>query len=196
MVGKDRSILVVDDEQVVCDVLCEYLDTHGYKCTAVLSGSEALDKLAEQDFDVVLLDIRLPGMSGMDVLHEIWSQHGSTKVIMITAVNNVSTAVEAMKLGALDYIVKPFDLEKVNASISTALSTKKIAKKLATKMDSIARGVEIRLDPFSGYSTFVTLKTIEIARKLGIAESEIQRWTAAKERLDSEKKRVLEISTV
>ena len=196
MVGKTPSILVVDDEQVVCDVLCDYLDTQGYKCTAVLSGSEAQDKLAEQNFDVVLLDIRLPGMSGMDVLHEIWSQHSSTKVIMITAVNNVSTAVEAMKLGASDYIVKPFDLEKINASISTALSSKKIAKKPAPKMDSIALGVEMGLDPFSEHSKIVIQKTIEIAQMLGIAESEIQRWKAAKERLDSKKKRLFGISAV
>jgi hypothetical protein len=76
------------------------------------------------------------------------------------------------------------------------LSTKKIAGKSAAKMDSIALGVEMGLDPFSEHSKIVIQKTIEIAQMLGIAESEIQRWKAAKERLDSKKKRLFGISAV
>ncbi len=121
MVSKKPNVLIVDDEQVVCDLLHDELSERGYLCTTVLSGDDALGKLAKQDFDVVLLDIRLPGMSGMEVLREIWLNHGNTATIMITAVNDVDTAVEAMKLGASDYIVKPFDLDRVNTSIRAAL---------------------------------------------------------------------------
>lgn len=195
MVDKRPSVLIVDDEQVVCDVLYDYLTERGYQCATVVSGKEALAKLSEQDFDAVLLDIRLPGMSGMEVLHQIWSEHGTTATIMITAVNDVGTAVEAMKLGALDYIVKPFDLDRVDATLRTALETRKAAQKSCAEIDAIARGIEAKLDPYSDYANLVTQTTIDIARKLETPEEEIQTWAAAKEELHSERRRLMEIST-
>jgi two-component system response regulator AtoC len=99
---------------------------------------------------------------------------------MITAVNDVDTAVEAMKLGASDYIVKPFELDRVDTSIRTALETKQAIKKPPAEMEAIARGVEAKLDPFSAYSKVVTQRTVEVAQHLGIGEEEIQRWAAAK----------------
>ncbi len=189
MLNKKPSILIVDDEQVVCDVLYDVLSKRGYLCTTVLDGDDALAKLATQDFDVVLLDIRLPGMSGMEVLREIWLNHGNTATIMITAVNDIDTAVEAIKLGASDYIVKPFDTDRITTSIRTALETKPAIDKSFTEMDAIARGVETKLDPFSSYSKIVTQRTTDIARQLNIAEEEIQRWAAAKAPLDSERNR-------
>ena len=190
MVSKKPSVLIVDDEQVICDLLSEELSERGYLCATTLDGDSALAKIGKKDFDIVLLDIRLPGMSGMEVLREIWLNHPNTATIMITAVNDVNTAVEAMKLGATDYLVKPFDLDTVNSSIRTALETKQ-ASKPSTQMDAIAAGVEAKLDPFSAYSKVVTQRTIDIARQLGIAEEEIQRWVAAKAKLDAEKGRVV-----
>ncbi len=177
--GKPR-VLIVDDEQVVCDLLSEELSEQDYLCTTVLSGDDALAKLAAQHFEVVLLDIRLPGMSGMEVLREIWLNHNHTATIMITAINDVDTAVEAMKLGASDYIAKPFDLDRVATSIRTALETRPAASKVSEEIDAIARGVEAKLDPLSNYSKLVTERTISIAQQLGIDEKEIQRWAAAK----------------
>ncbi len=196
MAEKKPSVLIVDDESVICDLLCEDLGERGYLCTAVLDGDDALIKLAAEDFDAVLLDIRLPGLSGMDVLREIWLNHGNTATVMITAVNDVETAVEAMKLGASDYIVKPFDLDKVESSICTALEAKPAASKTSTEMDAIARGVEIKVDPLSSYSKAVTQRTVDIARKLGLADKEIQRWAAAKAKakLDSNGGRVIKSS--
>jgi len=186
MISPKPSVLIVDDEQVVCDLLSDELSERGYLCTAVLSGDEALAKLAEQEFEVVLIDIRLPGMSGMEVLREIWLNHSNTATIMVTAVDDVATAVEAMKLGALDYIVKPFDLDRVAASISAALET----SKASTRLDAIAIGVEVKLDPLSNYSKLVTERTIGVAQQLGIAEEEIQEWAREKARLASERRRV------
>ncbi len=194
MAKKETRVLIVDDEQVVCDLLCDDLSERGYLCTAVLNGKDTLTKLATQDFEVVLLDIRLPGMSGMEVLREIWLNHTSAATIMITAVNDVDTAVEAMKLGASDYIVKPFDLDKVNTSIRTALEAKLTTEKSSTEMDAIAHGVEARLSPFSEYSKMVTERTIDIARKLAVPEKEIRRWAAEKAGLDSKRDRVIESS--
>ena len=187
---KKPRVLIVDDEQVVCDLLHEELSERGYLCTTVLSGDDALSKLATEDFEVVLLDIRLPGMSGMEVLREIWLNHSDAATIMITAVNDVDTAVLAMKWGAADYIVKPFDLDRATTSIRTTLETKPAAKK-SSQMDAIALGVEAKFDPFSSYSKVVTKRAIEIARQLGIAEEEMQQWSAAKAKLDAERERLL-----
>ena len=133
-------------------------------------------------------------MSGMEVLREIWLNYGNTATIMITAINDVETSVEAMRLGASDYIVKPFELDRVDASIRTALETKPATDKASRQIDAIARGVEAKFDPLSSYSKVVTKRTADIARQLGIVEAEIQRWQAAKERLDSERDRVIKSS--
>jgi len=113
---------------------------------------------------------------------------------MITAINDVNTAVEAMKLGASDYIVKPFDLDRVDTSIRTALETKQATKESPTEIDAIARGVEAKLDPFAAFSRVVTERTIDIARQLDIAEAEIQEWVAAKAMLDAERNRIVKSS--
>ncbi len=194
MIGKKPRVLIVDDEQVVCDLLYEELSERGYLCTTTFDGNNALTKLATEDFDIVLLDIRLPGMSGMEVLREIWLSHGNTATIMITAINDVETAVEAIKLGASDYIVKPFEIDRVDTSIRTALETKSADDKTSMQMDAIARGVEAKFDPLSSYSKVVTQRTADIARQLGIVEEEIQRWQATKERLDSQKDRAIKSS--
>ena len=193
MLNRKPRVLIVDDEQVVCDLLHDELTEKDYLCTTALDGNDALAKLAIEDFDVVLLDIRLPGMSGMEVLREIWLNHSDTATIMITAINDVDTAVEAMKWGASDYIVKPFDLDRVGTSISTALENEKAAPK-SSEMDAIARGVEAKFDPLLTLSRGVTARTIEIAQRLGIAEEEIQEWAEAKAKLDSDISRVVKSS--
>lgn len=191
MAGKNPRVLIVDDEPVVCDLLHEGLSERGYLCTAVLNGNDALAKLAKEDFDVVLLDIRLPGMSGMDVLREIWLNHSNTAAIMITAIKDVDTAVEAMKLGASDYIVKPFDLDRVEASIHTTLETKPAADKPPTELDAIAHGIEAKLDSLTLNAWVVTQRTTGIARQLGIAEEEIQRWITARTELDTKRGKII-----
>ncbi len=184
--------LIVDDEQVVCDLLHDELNDRGYLCTTVCSGNDAVVKLATGDFEVVLLDIRLPGMSGMEVLREISLNYGNITAIMITAVNDVDTAIEAMKLGASDYVVKPFDIDRLVNSIHIALEMRQAINRFPTEMDAIARGVEARIDPYFSCSKVVTQQTIDIAQQVGIAEEEIQRWAAAKAMLDSEKNRAIE----
>ena len=190
MDNKKPSALIVDDEQVVCDLLSYELSDRGYLCSTALDGKDALAKLATEEFDVALLDIRLPGMSGMEVLREILLTYRNTAIIMVTAVNDVDTAVEAMKLGASDYIVKPFDIDAVDSSVRAALETRRPAAKPVSEMDAIASGVEVLLDPFLGYSKMVTQRTVDIARRLGINEEEIQRWAAEKASLDSARTKV------
>lgn len=188
MIEDKFNVLIVDDEQVICDLLVEELSESGLKCYSVIDGKSALEKIKTESFDLVLLDIRLPGMSGIELLRELWLNHSDVPIIMITAVNDIDTAVEAMKLGAVDYIVKPFDLEKVNASVHTSLENQ-ATNKSTSQLNAIARGVEVKLDPFSAYSKVVTQKTTEIARQLDIPEDEINRWAAEKERLHTGKRK-------
>jgi len=191
MLNKQPAVLIVDDEQVVCDLLNNELSEQGYLCTTALDGYDALAKLATQNFDVILLDIKLPGISGIEVLRMVQSSHPSTAAIMITAVNDVDIAVEAMKLGALDYIVKPFDLDSVDTSIRTVLETKQAMEESSSGMNAIARGVEAKYELLTAYSHIVTRETIVIALELGIADEEIQRWADARATLDFERNRVI-----
>ena len=185
-----HRVLIVDDEPVIRDLLSEDLSELGYLCEVAPDGNHALQKLAEEKFDITLLDIRLPGRSGIDILKEIKSRYDSA-VIMITAVDDVNTAVISMKLGALDYIVKPFNLDTLNSSINSALekntrttvaskidneSAIRAEDKELQEMDSIARGIEVKLDFTDKRSVIVVQKTIEVARELGISEERIKQW--------------------
>ncbi len=104
-------ILVVDDELVVRDSLKEWLAEEGFSVDMAASGPEALDQLSKQTYQLMLLDIKMPGMDGVEVLQKAKESWPDLNVIMMTAYATVETAVEAMKVGALDYLVKPFDPE-------------------------------------------------------------------------------------
>ena len=108
---KKFHILVVDDELVVRDSLKEWLENEGFAVDMAASGSEALDQLSKSDYRLMLLDIKMPGMDGVEVLQKARESFSDLNVIMMTAYATVETAVEAMKIGALDYLVKPFDPE-------------------------------------------------------------------------------------
>lgn len=213
MVCEKESVLIVDDEQVVCDLLHDELSGQGYLCATALTGNDALTKLAMQDFDVVLLDIRLPGISGIEVLGKMQSHHRTTPAIIVTAISDVETAVETMKLGASDYIVKPFDLDRVNTSIRRVLDNKTCLQERTAwqtplcvgseegddedmdesfnQMNAIAHGVEAKYDSLTGHLEIVTQATMDIALRLGIPEKGIQRWGTARARLGSEKNKVI-----
>jgi heterodisulfide reductase subunit A len=104
-------ILVVDDELVVRDSLKEWLEEEGFSVDMAASGTEALDRLTNRTYQLMLLDIKMPGMDGVEVLQKAKERSDDLNVIMMTAYATVETAVEAMKIGALDYLVKPFDPE-------------------------------------------------------------------------------------
>jgi heterodisulfide reductase subunit A len=104
-------ILVVDDELVVRDSLKEWLIEEGFSVDMAASGSEAIDQLNKQSYQLMLLDIKMPGMDGVEVLQIARESFTELNVIMMTAYATVETAVEAMKIGALDYLVKPFNPE-------------------------------------------------------------------------------------
>ncbi|PIZ14335.1 MAG: hypothetical protein COY53_00480 [Elusimicrobia bacterium CG_4_10_14_0_8_um_filter_37_32] len=113
------TVLVIDDNQSVIESFKVALDN--YNVLATNSGEIALDKIKKEDINVVLLDILMPGMDGMDVLRKIKELDKNIDVIMVTAIKTVKTAIEAMKLGAYDYITKPFDVDELLESIRKAI---------------------------------------------------------------------------
>jgi DNA-binding NtrC family response regulator len=107
------KILIVDDEPHILNTMQLGLEAKGYPVTTAISGEEGLDKYKNERPDVILLDIRLAGMDGMAVLKQIKEQDQRTQVVMMTAYGSIRSAVEAMKLGAYDYIAKPSSLDEV-----------------------------------------------------------------------------------
>ncbi len=104
--GEGLSLLIVDDEAIVRESLVDSM-RDGHEVAAAESAEEALELLAERDFDVVITDVRLPGMNGVELVSEIKMRKPYVKSIVITAYPSVELAVEAMKQGAIDYLVKP-----------------------------------------------------------------------------------------
>jgi len=123
---KPGKILVVDDEPVVCQSCQRILGRVGYEVKTVLSGKEALKKIKEEIFDIAIVDLKMPGIDGMGVLQRIKEEHPEITVIMITGYSTVETAVEAMKLGAFDYVSKPFTPDELEIIVKNALERKKL----------------------------------------------------------------------
>jgi len=114
---KGFTILVVDDERIVRDSLKEWLNEEGFSVEAASSGAEALEKLAQAHINLMLTDIKMPGMDGVTLLKKAVETFPELCVLMMTAYATVETAVEAMKLGARDYLIKPFDPEDMIAKV-------------------------------------------------------------------------------
>lgn len=108
-----KRILVVDDEEVIRELLNEALQRKGYDIHTSENGKEALVKLSEDEYDLLITDIRLPDVSGMKILSKARAKHPDLGIIMITAYGSIKNAVKAMKQGAFDYITKPFGLDEM-----------------------------------------------------------------------------------
>ena len=119
-------ILVVDDEPIVCESCKRILGEEGYEVDIALSGQEAFEKMKRDTYDVVLTDLKMPGIDGMEVLRTLRKDYSETMVIMITGFSTVETAVEAMKLGAFDYIPKPFTPDEVSIVVKKAIERKSL----------------------------------------------------------------------
>ena len=134
-----KKILVVDDEMGTRESLNMILNRE-YEIMMAATGEEALEMLEKYRIDVVLLDIIMPGMDGMTVLKKIKEMLEDVIVIMITATKTVKTAVKAMKLGAYDYITKPFDIDEVRLNIEKALSSHDLEKEVKILRSEIDKG--------------------------------------------------------
>ncbi len=118
---EEQKVLLVDDEPNMLDILSDVLSDEGYAVDVASNGTDAISKVSSGDFHVAILDLKLPDMSGLDILREIKAQTPQTVTIMITAYSSVDTAIQAMKIGAYDYITKPFKIEQLKNTVASAL---------------------------------------------------------------------------
>jgi len=121
-----QTILVVDDEVEICDLLQSFLTEEGYQVFTATNGLEAISLGKQNELDLALLDIKMPGMDGIEVFRKLKKVRGDMGVIILTGYGTLGTAKEAMRLGAYDYLTKPFDLGLVKNIIQEALETKKV----------------------------------------------------------------------
>jgi DNA-binding response OmpR family regulator len=133
---KDKSVLIVDDEKNILLTLSQSLEVLQLKTDTATNGEEALAKLKEKEFALILLDIRMPGMDGMEVLRQVREIRPDIRIIMISAYGTIELAVEAMKLGAVDFIQKPFSPEEVRTLVSRVLDREKLDEQRATDYGS------------------------------------------------------------
>ncbi len=116
------TVLLVDDEDALRSTLANELTSEGFKVKEADDGDIAIDMVKKEDFDVVLLDIKMPHVDGFEVLKFVKSHHPATKVIMLTAFGDMQNAIQSLKLGASDFASKPYDFHDLLATIARAMS--------------------------------------------------------------------------
>ena len=159
-----KPILIVEDEAIMRESLEDWLKNSGYQVETAKEGDEALRVLGEQDFGIAVLDLKLPGKDGLEVLREAKERNPKIKGIIITAYPSVETAVEAMKMGAIDYLPKPFDLNELEELISKTLGPiqVEIRPKVAVE-ETVAEPVELEM---------AEVEEVEVEEDITIAQGE------------------------
>jgi len=138
---EDR-ILIVDDEEMICFIFAQRLFKQGYLCTTANNGKEALGHFQKNTFSLIISDIKMPEMDGIELLKRVKATNPNMMVIMITAFPEIDLAVEAMRLGAYDFIVKPADLELVALSVKRALEKKRLEEEVEAYHKNLERLVD------------------------------------------------------
>jgi len=131
-------ILLVDDEEVVVRSLTRVLAGEDYRVDAARDGAEALRRIGEESYDLVILDIMMPGIDGIEVLHRTKESHPDLDVIMLTGLSQIESAVRAMKLGALDYLSKPFDPDELKLTVARALERRRLLQENASLKNAVS----------------------------------------------------------
>ena len=196
MSGK-KALLIVDDEESIRGFLHRRLSREGFQCQEASSVNQALDKLRSSPVDLVILDIKMPGKPGTELLPQIKTSYPDTAVVMATAITDTNIAVQCMKQGAYDYLTKPFNLDEVIISANRALETKRLelenreyqqhleerVKEQAEKIRSsflnaiaaLAYALEAKDKYTSGHSRRVTQIAIAIAQELGMSPESVNK---------------------
>jgi DNA-binding NtrC family response regulator len=135
-------VLVVDDDAVLRKLLSDQIARMGFDTAPAASGEEALAALSKSDFDVLLLDIRMPGLSGLETLREVRKLEDAPEVIMLTADTSLGTGIEAMRLGAYDYLTKPATLDEIEAVVRKADEKRRLVRQNASLRDAVRQPSE------------------------------------------------------
>ena len=168
--NEPARILIIDDEESIRDSVGQVLEKEGYGVKSVVSGQEGLSLFGKEAFQVVYLDLKLPGIKGLDVLSRIKEASPETPVIIITGYASIESAVEAMKRGAFDYLTKPFTPEEVRVTTRKALES----RSLFLDNTSLRGGLEAKaaFDLVAGKSRGMA-EVLEIVRRVSPAESTV-----------------------
>lgn len=188
---ESRRCLIVDDEPAMRGILRRLMQADGFECTEAASGAEALAALDRETIPLVLSDYHMPGMTGGELMAAIHLRCPFTAVVIITAVSDVTIAVQCLEAGALDYLTKPFGSEEVRARVQQALEKRRLlienqayrdrleervamqARKyeqlFLAALQSLAEALEVKDAYTWGHSTRVSLYAMAIARELGVS---------------------------
>lgn len=194
---RQDKILIVDDENSIRLLIRQHLTGEGYMCEEASSTEQALDRLADSGVALALVDIKMPGKSGIELLSEIKKLYSDTQVIMVTAVVDINTAIESVRKGAYDYITKPFNLEQMVLSVRRALEkrrlelqnvyygkhlermveeqAKKIRVSFISAITALAYALEAKDKYTSGHSQRVSELSVAIASELGMSSNEVEK---------------------
>lgn len=181
------KILIIDDEKVIRATLREILEYEKFIVTEAQDGEEGLAKLQEEDFDLVLCDVKMPKMDGIEVLEQAKALEKSPQFIMISAHGSIETAVEATKKGAFDFIPKPPDLNRLLLTVRNALEkkelvseTKVLKKKLSKKLDMVGESEAIQLVKETIEKVAPTDARVMITGPNGTGKELVAHWIHAK----------------
>src|SRR5438045_2674416 len=176
------TVLVVDDEEGIRQALDRFLTRLGYRVLQAASGAEALDRQAAEQPQVMLSDIRMPNMTGVELVPKALAQDSDLAVIMLTAIDEPRTAIECMKLGAYDYLIKPVDLDELEMSLQGALRLRQLEVDRRQLEQWLAREVAVRTRDLEERTTVaeeIALSALAAARTWWGADSGI--WKLAEE---------------
>jgi cyclic di-GMP phosphodiesterase len=197
------QVLLVDDEEAISTMLSHRLGLEGHRCRSARNAAEALEILKQGEFDVVISDLRMPGISGMELLRTVRSAYPDITFLVATGVDDVRVGVEAMKEGAADYLLKPFQLDGVAMSVARALENKRLARQVEdyrknlekmvdqrTKqlraamkriestydetLEALGAALDLRDTETAGHSRRVSLYCLEIARGMGLSRDQLR----------------------
>ncbi len=168
--NEPANILIIDDEESIRDSMSQVLHKEGYKVKAAVEGKEGLRLFSNETFQVVFLDLKLPGIRGMDILSRIKEASPETPVIVITGYASIESAVEAMKRGAFDYMVKPFTPEELRVITKRALDSRKILYENIYLRRELEAKIEFEM--VVGKSKAMN-KVLDIVRRVSPTESTI-----------------------
>jgi DNA-binding NtrC family response regulator len=143
-----ERILVVDDELFVRELLLEFLSTQGYEVSLADSGEKAVKLIQNEPANVALVDLKMPGIDGIETLRQIKKTAPDTVAIVMTGYPTIESSIEALRCGAYDYVVKPFKLNDLKSSIVKALQEHKL-KGQATRLKERISHLEMELEKFS-----------------------------------------------
>lgn len=163
-----ERILVVDDEAATRRLMEQTLKKQGYEILTASNGDEGLRKVMDENPDIVLLDIQLPGMNGINVLQKIREINKDSIVIMATAMDDLKVAVNAMRLGAYDYISKPFHIDDLTLTVNKAMETSRLRREVSTLKEERSR--ELGIEKIIGVSTHVQ-EILSMVKKISASEA-------------------------